>query len=66
MHFSANGRVRFDRLNKTSESEIVGLTPNATGTTQWPLRAVSLRNRNAYAGAVGGIRLTQSWEDLTH
>lgn len=136
--------VRFDRLNNTSESEIIGLTPNVTGgagkyrivvrrdeedkktmylgctlgkvtamaerpcvvgqtylvvlkvdftagnvslfinpdlkdkegtaaavampdeenTTKWPLRAVSLRNRNAYAGAVGGIRLTQSWEDL--
>lgn len=34
-------------------------------TTKWPIRAISLRNRNAYAGAVGGIRLTRSWASLS-
>lgn len=38
--------------------------PDEENSTKWPLRAISLRNRNAYTGAIGGIRLTQSWGAL--
>ena len=40
-------------------------SPDEENSTKWPIRAISLRNRNAYAGAVGGIRLTRSWAALT-
>lgn len=39
--------------------------PDEENSTKWPIRSITLRNRNAYAGAVGGIRLTRSWASLT-
>lgn len=32
--------------------------------SKWPIRTLTLRNRNAYQGAVGSFRLTNSWEGV--
>ena len=32
--------------------------------SKWPIRTLTLRNRNAYKGAIGGFRLSNSWEAI--
>lgn len=32
--------------------------------SKWPIRCLTLRNRNAYKGAIGGFRLTNSWDAI--
>jgi len=51
-------------LNSAEPAALCTALPDEENSTKWPLRAISLRNRNAYTGAIGGIRLTQSWDAL--
>jgi len=52
-------------LGAAEPEAIVSISSDAENElTKWPIRTLTLRNRNAYEGAIGSFRLTNSWETI--
>ena len=65
--YSANSVSLFvnPNLGAAEPEALVSISSDAENElSKWPIRTLSLRNRNAYQGAIGSFRLTNSWEEL--